>query len=53
MPENVTHSQAAAPGYAEYYLWCIRLRDDEQINTIVVPEYDWVQKDGAKYFPEI
>lgn len=53
MPANVTHSQAAAPGYAEYYLWCIRLRDDEQIVTTVVAEHDWVQQPGAKYFPEI
>lgn len=53
MPENVTHSQAAAPGYAEYYLWCIRLRDDENIVTTVVPEHSWVTADGARYFPEI
>ena len=53
MPENVTHSQAAAPGYAEFYLWCIRLRDDEQIITTTVKEYEWVTKPDAKYFPNI
>lgn len=53
MPANVTHSQAAAPGYAEYYLWCIRLRDDENIVTTVVEEHAWVNQPGAKYFPEI
>lgn len=53
MPANVTHSQAAAPGYAEYYLWCIRLRDDENIVTTVVDEHAWVAQPGAKYFPEI
>ncbi|MFR5445559.1 MAG: 5-deoxy-glucuronate isomerase, partial [Butyricicoccus sp.] len=53
MPENVTHSQAAAPGYAEYYLWCIRLQDDKNIVTTVVPEYEWVTKADAKYFPDI
>ena len=53
MPESVTHSQAAAPGYAEYYLWCIRLQDDKNIVTTVVPEYEWVTKADAKYFPDI
>lgn len=53
MPENVTHSQAAAPGYAEYYLWCIRLQDDKDIITTNVPEYQWVTAPEAKYFPEI
>ena len=53
MPENVTHSQCAAPGYAEYYLWCIRLQDDKNIVTTVVPEYEWVTAADAKYFPEI
>ena len=47
------HSQAAAPGYAEYYLWCIRLQDDKNIVTTVVPEYEWVTKADAKYFPDI
>lgn len=53
MPKNVTHSQAAAPGYAEYYLWCIRLQDDTNIVTTVVPEYEWVTEPDAKYFPDI
>ena len=53
MPENVTHSQAAAPGYAEFFLWCIRLRDDKPIVTTIVKEYEWVLKPDAKYFPEI
>ena len=53
MPENVTHSQAAAPGYAEYYLWCIRLQDDKNIITTNVAEYEWVLKPDAKFFPEI
>lgn len=53
MPENVTHSQCAAPGYAEYYLWCIRLQDDKNIVTTPVAEYEWVTKPDAKFFPEI
>ncbi len=53
MPENVTHSQCAAPGYAEFYLWCIRLRDDAQIVTTTVEEYAWVTAPDARYFPDI
>ena len=53
MPANVTHSQAAAPGYAEYYLWCIRLQDDKNIITTTVKEYEWVTAPDAKYFPDI
>ena len=53
MPENVTHSQCAAPGYSEYYLWCIRLQDDVDIVTTVVEEHAWVTAPDAKYFPEI
>lgn len=53
MPENITHSQCAAPGYAEYYLWCIRLRDDAPIVTTVVAEHSWVTAPDAKFFPEI
>ena len=51
MPENVTHSQCAAPGYSEFYLWCIRLRDDENIVTTVVPEHAWVTSPDARFFP--
>ena len=51
MPENVTHSQVVAPGYSEFYLWCIRLRDDEDIVTTVVPEHAWVTAPNAKFFP--
>lgn len=53
MPENVTHSQCAAPGYAEFYLWCIRLRDDAQIVTTTAEEYAWAAAPNAKYFPDI
>lgn len=53
MPTNVTHSQATAPGYAEYYLWCIPLREEANIVTTVVAEHAWVASDDAKYFPEI
>lgn len=53
MPANVTHSQVAAPGYAEFYLWCIRLRDDQNIVTTTVQEHAWVIEPGANFFPEI
>lgn len=39
MPGNVTHSQSTAPGYAEYYLWVIRLQDDVNMVTNVVKEH--------------
>lgn len=53
MPANVTHSQCTAPGYAEYYLWVIRLQDDVNMMTNVVAEHAWAAKEDAKYFPEI
>lgn len=53
MPSKKTHSQATAPGYAEYYIWVIRLRDDQNIITTVEPEHEWTTAPDAKYFPEI
>lgn len=53
MAHGVTHSQATAPGYAEYYIWAIRLRDDDAMVTTVVPEHAWVAEKDAKYFPDI
>lgn len=53
MPANIRHSQTTAPGYAEYYLWIIRLRDDEDMVTTVVPEYEWTNSPDAKFFPDI
>ncbi|MTK14269.1 MAG: 5-deoxy-glucuronate isomerase [Clostridiaceae bacterium] len=52
MPYNTKHSQATAPGYAEYYIWAIRLRDDQNIITTVDPEHAWTTAPDAKYFPE-
>ncbi|MGI6169507.1 MAG: 5-deoxy-glucuronate isomerase [Christensenellales bacterium] len=49
--ESMTqHSQVVAPGYAMYYLWCIRLQDEKNIETIAVDEHKWVNQPGAKYF---
>ena len=53
MPCNKTHSQATAPGYAEYYIWVIRLRDEENIITTVDPQHSWTTGKDAKYFPEL
>lgn len=53
MPRNKTHSQATAPGYAEYYLWVIRLQDDKDMVTNLVEEHKWAAAADAKYFPEI
>lgn len=53
MPEDKTHSQSTAPGYAEYYLWVIRLRDDVDMVTNLVEEHKWAAAENAKYFPEI
>lgn len=53
MPEDVTHSQATAPGYAEYYLWVIRLQDDKNMITNVKEEHAWAAAEDAKYFPDI
>lgn len=53
MANGVTHSQATAPGYAEFYIWAIRLRDDAPMATIVAPEHAWVAQPDAKFFPDL
>lgn len=53
MADGVTHSQCTAPGYAEYYLWFIRLRDDAPMETIVDEQYAWAAAPDAKFFPDI
>lgn len=51
MPENVPHAQACTPGYAEFYLWCIRLQDDKPFISTFVPEHEWVNDPNARIFP--
>lgn len=51
MPDGVTHAQACVPGYAEFYLWCIRLRDDVPFASRFTPEYEWVNDPAARIFP--
>lgn len=53
MANQATHSQTTAPGYAEYYIWVIRLRDNEALVTAEVPEHKWAGQPTAKFFPEI
>lgn len=52
-PDKV-HPQVAAPGYAMYYLWVIRHLDR---NPYLGPDFEeqhlWVEKEGAKYWPDI
>jgi 5-deoxy-glucuronate isomerase len=52
-PNGILHSQTTAPGYAEWYLWVIRLREDEPMETVEVGEHAWAGKPDAKYFPDI
>lgn len=52
-PDKV-HPQVAAPGYAMYYLWVIRhLEGNPYISPDFDPKYLWVEKEGAKYWPDI
>lgn len=51
---NLVHPQVSAPGYAMYYIWIIRHLDG---NPYIKPTFEekhlWVEKPGAKYWPEI
>lgn len=51
--EGEVHSQAAAPGYALWYLWVIRhLDNNPYITPTFVEEHKWVQDKEAKFWPE-
>lgn len=53
MPNRV-HPQVSAPGYAMYYIWVIRhLEGNPYIKPDFEPEHLWVEKEGAKYWPDI
>jgi 5-deoxy-glucuronate isomerase len=50
--EGEVHPQAAAPGYAMYYLWVIRhLEGRRYITPTFVPEHAWTMKPEAKIWP--
>lgn len=54
IPPNDVHPQVAAPGYAMYYLWVIRhLENDPYIRPDFEEQHLWVEKEGAKYWPDI
>lgn len=51
--EGEVHAQAAAPGYALWYLWVIRHLDgNPYITPIFVDEHKWVMDPGAELWPE-
>jgi 5-deoxy-glucuronate isomerase len=50
--EGEVHPQAAAPGYAMYYLWVIRhLEGRRYRNPTFLPEHAWTMKPEAKIWP--
>ncbi|RKX86935.1 MAG: 5-deoxyglucuronate isomerase, partial [Spirochaetes bacterium] len=53
---NRTHSQAAAPGYAMYYIWMIpHLPNDRWLPTTRYyrKEHKWLLDDNVKIWPEL
>lgn len=51
---NLVHPQVCAPGYAMYYIWCIRhLENNPYLGPTFEEEHLWVEKPGAKYWPDI
>jgi len=52
IPPGAVHPQAAAPGYAMYYVWVIRHLDGNRYGTpTFVPEHTWVTDPNAKIWP--
>jgi 5-deoxy-glucuronate isomerase len=50
---GLVHPQAAAPGYAMWYLWVIRhLPNDPYISPTFTPEHTWVAGPGAAIWPD-
>ena len=55
IPPNVTHSQAAGPGYAMYYIWMIpHLPNDRWLPTTRYyrREHEWLLDTDVKIWPE-
>ena len=51
---DLVHPQVAAPGYAMYYIWIIRhLEGNPYLGPTFEEEHLWVEKPGAKYWPDI
>lgn len=53
MTHGEPHPQVTAPGYAEWYLWFIRLDDHKQLVTTFVPEHVWSQDPDAVLYPQL
>lgn len=52
IPPGATHPQAAAPGYAMFYIWVIRHLDGNRYGVpTFVPEHSWVMNPAAKIWP--
>jgi 5-deoxy-glucuronate isomerase len=52
IPPGAVHPQAAAPGYAMYYIWVIRHLDGNRYGTpTFVPEHTWVMDPKAPIWP--
>jgi 5-deoxy-glucuronate isomerase len=52
IPPGAVHPQAAAPGYAMYYIWVIRhLEGNRYGKPTFVPEHSWVMDPKAKIWP--
>jgi 5-deoxy-glucuronate isomerase len=51
---DLVHPQVGAPGYAMYFLWIIRhLKDNPYLGPDFEEEHLWVEKPGAKYWPNL
>ncbi len=51
--EGLTHSQAASPGHAIYYLWVIRhLKENRYVSPVFVDEYKWLMSENAVIWPD-
>ncbi len=53
MSNGEPHPQVTTPAYAEWYLWCIRLDDNQPLVTTFVPEHEWANDEDAKLYPDL
>lgn len=52
--EGDAHAQAAAPGYAMYYIWLMRDFDEKPfVPAPPLEQYAWTVEGDAKFFPDI
>ncbi len=52
IPPHAVHPQAAAPGYAMYYIWVIRHLDGNRYGTPTFePDHTWVMDPAAEIWP--